>query len=184
MYLIGEDGLEEELTLAGIPFLGGKADRQLKNEEIVLEDGVAVVVIGIDRYINYAKIAKATLYLQRPGVRFILTNDDLTYPTPAGLLPCAGSLSVIFSAACGRLPDVFIGKPQPFMFTCIRAMDSSILPSSTLMIGDRLNTDIAFGNALGISTVLVETGVHTRQDVEKSADKPTFVLPSIGSIFH
>ena len=81
---------------------------------------VAAVLCGLDTNVNYTKLSKAFTYLQRPGVAFLATNEDSTYPSAEGLLPGAGSISAPLRFAAARDP-LAIGKPQSTMLDCIKA---------------------------------------------------------------
>ena len=133
---------------------------------------------GLDTQINYTKLSKAFQYLTRnPGCHFIATNEDSTFPVSTGLLPGAGSISAPLRFALGRDP-VSTGKPAGTMLDCVKAKfviksffqnSDSIMkrfpvrvhfdPKSTIMVGDRLNTDILFGKNGGLTTLLVLTGL-------------------------
>ena len=146
--------------------------------DFTLDPSVAVVLCGFDKNINYTKISKGFLYLTRnEGCLFLATNEDSTFPDSAGLLPGAGSVSAPLRFALGRNP-LCTGKPSKTMLDCVQAKlvrvshvrkrkkvltEVSICrhnfdPSRTIMVGDRLNTDILFGQAGGVSTLLVLTG--------------------------
>ena len=84
------------------------------------DPAVAAVLCGLDTSVTYAKLSKAFTYLQRPGVAFLATNTDSTYPSAEGLLPGAGSISAPLRCALGREP-LAIGKPQRTMLDCIKA---------------------------------------------------------------
>jgi 4-nitrophenyl phosphatase len=126
--------------------------------------------------VTYTKLAKAFQHLlQNDDCAFIATNEDSTYPATGGLLPGAGSVFAPLQTALGGRKPIAIGKPNKTMLDCIKAKWASrplILdyswaavnrhdfdPARTLMVGDRLNTDIAFGQAGGLSTLLVLTGL-------------------------
>lgn len=128
----------------------------------------------MDKSINYTKISKAFQYLRlNPGCHFIATNEDGTYPSASGLLPGAGSLSATLRYALGRDP-ICTGKPASTMLDCIKAKWVHLRkfrkspqihfhrvdfdPKRTIMVGDRLNTDILFGQRGGLTTLLVLTG--------------------------
>lgn len=134
------------------------------------------MVCGLDTQINYTKLSKAFQYLTRnPGCHFIATNEDSTFPSSAGLLPGAGCISAPLRYALGRNP-VCTGKPAGTMLDCVKAkfvikiiFSDSFLkrfsvrvhfdPKRTIMVGDRLNTDILFGQNGGLTTLLVLTGL-------------------------
>ena len=152
VYMIGEDGLRIPLEERGFEILS-------------LEDApqANVVVMGLDRDITFQKAVEATL-LVRSGVPFYATNPDKTFPTPRGLIPGAGAWYSIVTTATGVEPIV-AGKPFPFL------MDLSLKKlgtrnDETLVIGDRLDTDIAAGQRVGCPTALVLSGVATKEQAE------------------
>ncbi|TFK68159.1 p-nitrophenyl phosphatase [Pluteus cervinus] len=189
VYVIGTSGLEEELQNEGFFVLGGSdpADCTLEPfslENFSLDPDVGAVVCGLDQMITYTKFSKAFQYLTRiPNCHFIATNEDSTYPTAHGTLPGGGSLSAVLRYAIGRDP-VCTGKPQQVMLDCIKAK-VSYDPTRTIMVGDRLNTDILFGQTGGLDTLLVLTGVTTENDItgpDASPIVPKFVTNSIGDL--
>jgi len=164
VYVIGMSGLEEELRDEGITIIGGTdlEDNTLEPFDLskfTLDPEVGAVVCGLDTQINYTKLSKAFQYLTRnPGCHFIATNEDSTYPSSAGLLPGAGSISAPLRYALGQNP-VCTGKPASTMLDCVKAK-VHFDPKRTIMIGDRLNTDILFGKNGGLTTLLVLTGSY------------------------
>jgi len=162
VYVIGMSGLEEELREEGISFTGGTdaVDNTLEPFSLAnftLDPDVAAVLCGLDVKINYTKLSKAFQYLTRnPGCQFLVTNDDSTFPSADGLLPGAGSISAPLRFALERDP-ISIGKPAKTMLDCIQSK-VKFDPARTIMVGDRLNTDILFGQAGGLATLLVLTG--------------------------
>ncbi|KAK0194642.1 HAD-like domain-containing protein [Armillaria mellea] len=179
VYVIGMAGLEEELRDEGVSHLGGTdpADRTLEPFSLanfVLDESVAAVLCGLDTTINYTKLSKAFQYLTRnPGCQFLVTNEDSTYPSADGLLPGAGAVSAPLRFALGRDP-VSIGKPASTMLDCIKAK-VNYDPKRTIMVGDRLNTDILFGKNGGISTLLVLTGITVEDDI--TGPNPSSIIP-------
>ena len=118
--------------------------------------------IGLDLDFTYAKLKAAHEAIQR-GALFIATNADSTLPTEAGLVPGAGSIVAAIEAASGQRPIV-IGKPEtPMLEMAMTRMGTR--PEETVMLGDRLDTDILAGERAGMPTVLVLTGVSTREDL-------------------
>ncbi|KIK68402.1 hypothetical protein GYMLUDRAFT_35813 [Collybiopsis luxurians FD-317 M1] len=189
VYVIGMAGLEEELRDEGVAYVGGTdpADKTLDTfslENFTMDPDVAAVVCGLDTAINYTKLSKAFQYLTRnPGCQFIATNEDSTYPSAHGLLPGAGAISAPLRYALGKDP-VSIGKPAKTMLDCIKAK-VQFDPTRTIMVGDRLNTDILFGQAGGVSTLLVLTGITSENQVSgpnASSIKPDFITASIGDL--
>jgi 4-nitrophenyl phosphatase len=129
-------------------------------EPLPLEEAqkAQVVLMGIDRSINFSKMSEATLLVRR-GVPFYATNPDKTFPTPRGEIPGAGAwLSVIITAT--GVEPIYAGKPAPFLLELARERLGTA-KQETLVIGDRLETDIAGGQAAGCPVALVLSGVST-----------------------
>ncbi len=142
----------------------------------IADSDVDFVVVGIDWEVTYAKLALANRLI-RQGAVFIGTNPDLTFPTPSGIDPGAGSLIAFVEAASGQKP-VIIGKPYTALFE--RALDVVCTPPErTAMLGDRLETDILGGQRAGLRTILVCTGIHARADLPSSAVQPDFVFDDL-----
>jgi 4-nitrophenyl phosphatase len=155
VHVLGGDGLRQVITEAGFT---------------LADEGAAAVVVGLDPALTYDKLKRAA-FLIRGGAKFIATNDDATFPTPEGLAPGAGSLVAALRTATDRQPDATMGKPHAPMFeAALRMLETS--PTATLMIGDRLNTDIEGALHLGLRTAIVLTGVSTRAEVDASPVKP------------
>lgn len=164
LYVVGMDGLRQMLTEAGF---------------VLAQSDVRAVVAGIDFDFRYDTARHATLLI-RAGADFIGTNPDLTFPTPEGLVPGAGSVLAMIEAATDVTP-VIIGKPQPAMFqSALRQMNAQ--PSQTLMIGDRLSTDIDGAARAGLPTALVLTGVNSRDDAAQSATPPDLICDDLPAL--
>jgi 4-nitrophenyl phosphatase len=148
VYAIGEAGVMDALRSRGIePLPIGHADE------------AQAVVMGFDRQINFDKMVTATL-LVRKGIPFFATNPDKTYPTPMGEIPGAGAWISVVITATGVIP-VYAGKPSPTILEFAREKLGTA-KEDTLVVGDRLETDIAGGQAAGMPTALVLSGVSTR----------------------
>ena len=161
IFVVGGAGLKRMLRDAGFNLVESKAE---------------VVVCGIDFDLTYDKARTATLLI-RAGARFIGTNPDPSFPAPEGLVPGAGSVIAMIEAATGQTPTI-IGKPKRGMFeAALRQIGAR--PEETLMIGDRIGTDIAGAQALGINTALVMTGVETEASLCGSEIKPDFVFAGL-----
>ncbi|CAD5226599.1 unnamed protein product [Bursaphelenchus xylophilus] len=165
VYLIGTKNLESMINAAGIKTFGTGADNLDSDvngfvESIDLSRKVFAVVTSYDPHFNYVKLTKAVNYIKDPDVQFIATNEDKTFPTsvPGMIVPGAGSSSLSVRAISGRTP-VVMGKPHSSMFEYI-SRNFNINPNRTLMVGDRCDTDIWFGNSNNLDTLLVLTGVH------------------------
>ena len=126
------------------------------------DDKPQVVVAGINFDLTYDDLRVAALAI-RAGADFIGTNPDKTFPSPSGLVPGAGSLIAALEAATDVTP-VIIGKPAAPMFETALSIVGTA-PENTLMVGDRLNTDIAGASQLGMPTALVLTGVTSPDEL-------------------
>ncbi|KAK6775169.1 hypothetical protein RDI58_026170 [Solanum bulbocastanum] len=164
VYVVGEDGILKELELAGIQYLGGPEDGdkkiELKPGYMMEQDkDVGAVVVGFDRYFNYHKIQYATLCIrENPGCLFIATNRDaVTHLTDAQEWAGGGSMVGAILGSTKREPLV-VGKPSTFMMDYL-ADKFKIQKSQICMVGDRLDTDIVFGQNGGCKTLLVLSGV-------------------------
>jgi 4-nitrophenyl phosphatase len=143
------------------------------------EEDPAALVIGLDLNFTYDKLKQGMQALQS-GALFIATNADTTLPTENGLVPGAGSIVAALAAASGRKPIV-IGKPEtPMLEDAMMRMGAS--PSETVMIGDRLDTDILAGYRAGANTVLVLTGVSTRDDLIMADALPDLIVSDLPSL--
>ena len=141
----------------------------------------SIAVVGAaDRTFNYEKLKDAALLL-RKGLPFFYTNADPTYPTPEGLAPGAGSILAAIKAATDVQPIV-AGKPEPYLFQF--AMERlNTIPENTLVIGDRLETDILGGHRAGCKTALVLSGVATQEDAQNYSPKPDIIIDDITFLF-
>ena len=144
------------------------------------EDQPMAVAAGLSRSFNYDTIKDASLMIQK-GLPFYFTNPDVTYPTPGGLYPGAGTVLAALEAASG-VKAKLAGKPLPFLFElCMQRLGTS--PEETLVVGDRLNTDIQGGQNSGCKTAMVLTGVNTRADAEAWKPLPDLILEDVSKLF-
>ena len=157
--------------------------QQLKNEGFrmtdQLEDGIDLLLMGYDTELTYQKLVDAAILLGR-GVTYLATNPDWVCPTEYGSVPDCGSIAQALEHATGRMPR-FLGKPEPDIARLAMAK-KGILPEETVLVGDRIYTDIACGKRAGIMSVLVFSGETTREILEKSDIKPDFAVEGIGDI--
>jgi 4-nitrophenyl phosphatase len=148
IFMIGEEGIRAALQNEGFTVLDVEDAQQAE-----------VFVMGIDRTINFQKMMEATL-LVRAGVPFYVTNTDKTFPTPRGEIPGAGAWISVIVTATGVEPIV-AGKPSPYLMELsLEKLGTS--KAETLVVGDRLETDIAAGQAAGCPTALVLSGVSQK----------------------
>jgi len=124
---------------------------------------VVAVVVAMDRKLTYEKLVQATLLI-RSGAKFIATNPDRTFPTPVGLVPGTGATLAALEAA-SEIKPVVVGKPAPEMYQ-IAMQRMGTLPKNTLVVGDRLETDIAGAQEIGCRSALVLSGVTSLQKAQ------------------
>ena len=137
------------------------------------------VVLGETRTYSFEAITRAVRLIGR-GARFIATNPDVTGPSPEGPLPATGSVAAMITRATGAEP-YFVGKPNPMMFRS--AMNRIEAHSeSTIMVGDRMDTDVVAGIEAGLETVLVLSGSTAAADVSRFPFRPSRILDSIADV--
>jgi NagD protein len=163
-YVIGEHGLIKALYDTGYSMNDVDPD---------------YVIVGETRAYSFEKIERA-VNLIRSGAKLIGTNPDLTGPTEEGIKPGAGALVAPIELAAG-VSAYFLGKPNPLMMRHARRM-LECSREETVIVGDRMDTDILAGIHEGIDTVLVLSGVTSREDLERFAYHPTYVLSGVGEI--
>ncbi|KAL8033047.1 hypothetical protein ABFX02_13G137700 [Erythranthe guttata] len=179
VYVIGEEGILEELELAGFTGLGGPEDGkkivQLKANYLFEHDkNVGAVIVGLDQYINFYKLQYGTLCIrENPGCLFIATNRDAVgHLTDLQEWPGAGCM---VAAICGttQKEPIVVGKPSTFLMDFL--LQKFNVPTSRMcMVGDRLDTDILFGQNAGCRTLLVISGVTKVSDL---VDPSNHILP-------
>jgi NagD protein len=163
-FVIGEAGLTTALHEAGYTLTETSPD---------------YVVLGETRTYSFERITRA-IRLIVDGARFIATNPDATGPSPQGPLPATGSVAALISRAAGTEP-YFVGKPNPLMMrTALNRLDAH--SESTAMIGDRMDTDVVAGLEAGLHTVLVLTGVATREAAERFPFRPSQIAESVAEL--
>lgn len=161
VYVIGEEGIRDALTDKGLTLQDENPD---------------YVVIGIDRTITYEKLAKACIAV-RNGAKFISTNGDIAIPTERGLLPGNGSLTAVISVST-EVEPVFIGKPEAVIMEQALAQLGTE-KEETLMIGDNYRTDILAGIRAGLDTLLVHTGVTTKDHLNFVEEQPIYTAETL-----
>lgn len=163
VFMIGEEGLKTALL----------------NQHLHLvkeEEAVDYVVIGMDQQINYEKLAAACLAV-RKGASYIITNGDTALPTERGLLPGNGALSSVVTVSTQTKPLV-IGKPESIIVNqAIKLL--GIDKKDVAMVGDNYYTDILAGIHAGIETILVHTGVTTKEELMAIEESPSFTVDSL-----
>ncbi|MDL5360715.1 HAD-IIA family hydrolase [Halalkalicoccus sp. NIPERK01] len=168
LYVIGEDGLEEQLTEAGLETTADYARAD-------------VLVASIDRDFSYEALTHALWALSNPEVRFVGTDPDRTIPTEDREVPGSGAIINAIAGVAGRDPDAIMGKPAPSAVESIERT-LGVRAEDCLIVGDRLDTDIAMGERAGMTTALVRTGVTDARTLAASEVEPDHVLGSIAEI--
>ncbi|MDT7875208.1 MAG: HAD-IIA family hydrolase [Sulfolobaceae archaeon] len=171
VFVVGEEGLIEELKNFGFEILGVRD---------IEEENPDAVVLGLDRLSTYEKLSVAMRAIYN-GSRFIVTNMDRLWPSKNGLKLGAGALAAAIIYALKKEPDFVAGKPNPWMIQ-VAFKVSGLNSKKAIMIGDQLETDIRMGINAGIDTLLVLTGISTKKDVEKSEVKPTYVVSNLSEV--
>ena len=167
LYIMGTESFKEQMRAEGF------------NVTDVLGDDIEVLVIGFDRELTFSKLEDACRLLVR-GIDYFATNPDWVCPTEYGYVPDCGSFAFMLEKATGRKPE-FVGKPEPQM--AYLAMERfGFRPEQTLLIGDRLYTDIACGKNAGIDTAFVLSGEGTLKDIEETGIEPSYIFDGVGQI--
>ena len=163
-YVIGEAGLTTALHDVGYVITDANPD---------------YVVLGETRTYSFSGITTA-IRLIDGGARFVATNPDATGPSPEGLLPATGSVAAMISKAT-RTDPYFVGKPNPLMMrAALNRLGAH--SESTVMIGDRMDTDILAGLEAGMRTVLVLSGITRAEEIDRFPFRPTRVVSSVADL--
>jgi len=163
-FVIGEAGLTTALHQAGYTLTEREPD---------------YVVLGETRTYSFERITHA-IRLIVAGARFIATNPDPTGPSGEGPLPATGSVAALISRATGVEP-YYVGKPNPLMIrSALNSLDAH--SEATAMVGDRMDTDVVSGLEAGLETILVLTGVTTREEAERFSYRASRVVDSVADL--
>src|SRR2546429_3405852 len=163
-YVIGESGLTTALHDIGY---------------VLTDQEPEYVVLGETTTYSFERITQAIRFVMA-GARFIATNPDVMGPGEGGIVPATGAVAALISAATGVKP-YFVGKPNPLMMrTALRTISAH--SENSVMIGDRMDTDIIAGIESGLRTILVLTGVTRREQIERFPYRPTWIRESVAEI--
>jgi NagD protein len=163
-FVIGESGLTTAIHDAGF---------------VITDHDPDYVVLGETHTYNLELVTKA-IRLVAAGAHFIATNPDPSGPSESGVVPACGAMAALIEAASGMSP-FFVGKPNPLMMrTALNYL--GVHSEHTVMVGDRMDTDIIAGVQSGMDTILVLSGVTTRQDVLRFPYQPTTIVDSVADI--
>ena len=168
LYILGTKSLKEEFVKAGL------------NITDEYDESISALVMGFDTELTFKKLEDASKLLLL-DIDYIATNPDLVCPTEYGYVPDCGSVSIMLENATGRKPK-FIGKPEPEMVT-IAVERSGVTKEETVMIGDRIYTDVASGINAGVDSILVLSGETTLETAKNSPIRPTYIFPHIKDIY-
>jgi NagD protein len=163
-FVIGESGLTSPIHEAGY---------------VITDVAPDYVVLGETHSYNLEQITKA-IRLVAGGAHFIATNPDPSGPGEGGIVPACGAMAALIERATGVAP-FYIGKPNPLMMRmALNYLD--IHSEDTVMVGDRMDTDIIGGVQAGLETILVLTGVTREEDVRRFPYQPTQIVSSVAAI--
>ena len=194
---VGVDAMPEEVVTSALATASILAERDVRSAFVVGVEGLLdalagagiravsvsdplpdAVVVGFDRRADYAKLKDAAVLVER-GAPLFASNADPSFPAPGGeSWPGAGALLAAIETTTGVRAEVF-GKPEPSLFQRALASTGGERP---LVVGDRLDTDIAGAGRLGWDSVLVLTGTARRADVDGVSWKPTFIVDDVGGL--
>jgi len=168
IYVIGTTSFKNELIQSGI------------NVTDEYNDGIDCLVVGFDTELTYSKLVDGCRLLFE-GVDFIATNPDLVCPSSFGFIPDCGSICEVLRIATGRTP-FYVGKPSATMVDLV-VSSSGYTKDETIVIGDRLYTDIACGINAKVATAVVLTGETKREDLNNTKFMPDYVFEDIKHLY-
>lgn len=168
VYLLGTEDLKKEFIKSGV--------------NLVEDRTPDICVLAYDTELTYEKLCKFVTYIKR-GAYYIATHPDVNCPHPEVFVPDAGAFIELVKASTGLVPCEIVGKPFDGMGNNLKRRLNA-KNSDFIMVGDRLHTDIAFGNACGFSTILVLSGESTKDDIGKINGNPDFILDSLNDILN
>lgn len=165
-YVCGTESMKSQLRAAGLSLAATRDDAN-------------ALLMGFDTELTFQKLEDACILLGQ-NVPYIVTNPDWVCPTSYGFVPDCGSVCEMLYRATGRRP-VVIGKPEPLM-PQLAMLESGVSAQETLLIGDRIYTDIASGANALIDTLLVLSGETKEEDLPDARPQPSFVLPDVAAL--
>lgn len=197
VFVVGMSGISRELQKFGIDSFGVGSDPTPSSWtpgmcDIELEPNVGAVVVGFDNQISFPKLAHACSYAKQKDCLLIASNSDETFPhpNPKIVVPGPGAYVAAIEAVTGK-EAIALGKPYTFFFDCIKRIHPDIDPKRTVMIGDRLTTDMVFGRNNNLKTLFVQSGLGTMEEMTNFRNSkepqdhlcvPDYYLPSLDSI--
>ena len=169
LYVCGTQSMKRQLTQAGLRLTDDR------------DAAVDALVMGFDTELTFQKLEDACILLGH-GIPYLATNPDWVCPTAYGFVPDCGSVCEMLWRATSRRPIV-IGKPEPLM-PRLAMLEAGVSAQETLLVGDRIYTDIASGANAGIDTLLVLSGETKEEDLPTADPQPTFVLPDVAALLN
>jgi 4-nitrophenyl phosphatase len=167
-YVVGEDGLREILRTTGVDLVDDPA-------------AASVLVASIDREFDYDDLRVAMEVLRNDSVAFVGTDPDMVIPAAEGDVPGSGAVIHAIAGVAGRDPDIVLGKPSHPARELVQSR-LGLPPEECLVVGDRLDTDIAMGATAGMTTALVTTGVSDAANRSSSKIEPDYVVDSLAEL--
>ena len=167
-YVCGTESMKSQLRAAGFSIAEGRADAD-------------ALLMGFDTELTFQKLEDACILLGQ-GIPYLATNPDWVCPTAYGFVPDCGSVCEMLWRATSRRPIV-IGKPEPLM-PRLAMLEAGVSAQETLLVGDRIYTDIASGANAGVDTLLVLSGETKEEDLPTADPQPTFVLPDVTALLN
>lgn len=168
IYLLGPDGLAEQIDAAGLTRVSDP-------------EAADVVVVSLDKSFDYQDLCDVQIALEDDDVPLYGTDPDIVIPAADRDIPGTGALIRAIAAVSGREPDAIFGKPNRALLTAIFDRYDHA-PGECFVVGDRIATDIALGQAVGMTTVLVLSGSTDENERTNSMIEPDYVLDSLAEI--
>jgi NagD protein len=173
LFVLGTPALRQEFAEAGFELCDEPGETEGREPE--------AVVVGFDTTLEYARLCRAAYWISR-GRPFIATHCDAVCPTDeATVLPDCGAICKMLTHATGREPVAVLGKPSPGMIAGMMRRHG-LAPDEVAVVGDRLYTDVAMGQAAGAVSVLVLTGETTRAQADAAARPADFVVENVAEL--
>ncbi len=169
VYLLATESFAEECRAGGIRLTDDPSDPE-----------IACVLVSYDNQLTYDKIRSVCLLLSTRRVDYIATNPDMVCPVEFGYLPDCGAICEMIASATHRTPH-YIGKPETAMVE-YALQKTGVRREQTLLVGDRLYTDILCGQRAGVDTALVLSGEATLDEAKHSEEPPTYIFPSVAQL--
>jgi phosphoglycolate phosphatase len=178
-FVVGMSGIVDELNNTGIKTITdtdpNPSPQSAPKIHVQLEDSVAAVVVGYDNQFTLTKLCKACSYLKQKDCLLIVCNNDDEYPSSDTRIVNPGPGKLVSAITCSSdktLQPILVAKPTTTYFSLMRKVHPNMDPNRTLMVGDRLTTDILFARNNGIRSLFVQTGLSHLDDMRKFADSP------------